>query len=77
MSKKKKFVIDLPRSEHREVKVTLQKINDDPRCFDRAAYIDFPSDGMDIRIYMMESDLRVLARELLENTSKKSELDYE
>lgn len=67
MSKNKKFTISLPGSEHRAVRVKLVNMgfnNDD----DRVADVTFPSDAIDIKLYMMESDLRVLGKALLKNT---------
>lgn len=66
--KKKKFTISLPHCEFTEVKVTLQaeQIWDDG---DRPATVSFPSDGSNIKLFMMESDLRVLAHALLAKTN--------
>ncbi len=71
--KKNKFVVDMKGSEHRKVEVTLEKSLPSADDFDRIATVEFFSDGMDIKLYMMESDLRIFARDILSNTSEKSD----
>lgn len=68
-----KFKIDLPGSEHvgtNAVQVKLSKCPDTPN---RLADVVLSSDGMQVEVYMMESDLRVLAYAILDNT--RAELD--
>lgn len=61
----KKFKVVLPGSEHKNITIKLDPSVDE----DRVATIKFPSDGMDIKLYMMESDLRMLAHAILDNTN--------
>lgn len=65
-----KFSVELPGSEHRgmnavKVKMTKSDFDDGDRLTD----LKFVSDGMDVKLYMMESDLRILARAILNNTN--------
>lgn len=73
MSKKNKvtaYAVCLPGSEHRQVKVKLDEdITDDDGG--RLAKLIFPSDGIDVKLYMMESDLRILGKFLLKITNKE------
>lgn len=67
----KKFTIDLPGSEFTsvdaaEVRLTKQVVADD---IDRLATLKFTQDGMSVKLYMMESDLRILAGEILASTN--------
>lgn len=69
-----KFSIELPGSEHRGmnavgVKLTESDFDDD----DRLASLKFSSDGMDVKVRMMESDLRIFAYTILSCTN--AELD--
>lgn len=69
-----KIRIDLPGSEHRgtnAVQVKLSQCPDETR--NRLADVIVSSDGMQVKVYMMESDLRILARSILDNT--RAELD--
>lgn len=63
-----KFSICLPGSEHADVQVKLKR---DPLSVDRVADVKFPSGGMDVKLYMMESDLRILAHAILANTNHR------
>lgn len=65
-----KFSVELPGSEHRgmnavRVKLTQSDFDDG----DRLADLKFTSDGMDVKVRMMESDLRILAFTILDNTN--------
>lgn len=68
---KKKFRVDLLGSEFRNYDAV--KIKLDPtvrfRDDDRMADVKFTSDGIDVKVRMMESDLRVLAYAILSNTN--------
>ena len=65
-----KFSVELPGSEHRgmdavKIKLTNSYFDDG----DRLADLKFTSDGMDVKVRMMESDLRILAFAILDNTN--------
>lgn len=74
----KNIRVDLPGSEHRgmdAVRIKLTKSDFDDG--DRLADLKFTSDGMDIKLRMMESDLRILAHAILDNTTPRLDLDFE
>lgn len=63
----KNITVELPGSEHRganAVKIKLVKSDFDDG--DRLVDLKFTSDGMDVKLYMMESDLRILAFAILD-----------
>lgn len=69
-----KIKIDLPSSEHvgtNAVQIKLSKCPDE--SLNRLADVILSSDGMQVKVYMMESDLRDLAYAILNNT--RVELD--
>lgn len=65
-----KFSIDLPGSEHvgtNAVRIKLFKCPNE--ALDRMADVKISSDGMSVKVYLMESDLRILAYKILELTN--------
>lgn len=62
------YKISLDGSEHREVTLTLDPPHKSTDHYGRLATLTFPSDGMDVRIFLMEKDCRTLANFLLDYT---------
>ena len=60
--------VSLDGSEHREVILTLDPPHKGTDNYGRLATLTFQSDGMDVRIYLMEKDCRTLAAFLLDYT---------
>lgn len=68
----KKFTIDLPGSEFTRINAAEVKLSKSSAGFDgedRLATLKFSQDGINVKLYMMESDLRILAGEILANTN--------
>lgn len=66
----KRFSVELPGSDHRGInavkfKLTKSDFDDGDRLVD----LKFTSGGIDVKLYMMESDLRILATAILANTN--------
>lgn len=71
-----KFKVELPGSEHtgeNAVQIKLSYCPDDDR--NRLADVILSSDGMQVKIHMMESDLRILAYAIINET--RADLDGE
>ena len=66
----KNITVELPGSDHRGANaVKIKLIKSDYEDGDRLADLKFVSDGMVIKLKMMESDLRILAFAILDNTN--------
>lgn len=68
MSRSKKYKIALPGSEHRDVQLEVIARSESTDGFGRSVTLSFNTDGVDINLYMMELDARMLAEFLLKHT---------
>lgn len=69
-----KVHVDLPGSEHCGVDAVQIKLSKCPdESHNRLADVVFSSDGMQVKVFMMESDLRSLAYAILDST--RADLD--
>lgn len=70
--KLKEATVCLSGSEHKEVRLILEDCDPPPWEDDnKSATLVFPTDGMDVTIYMMESDAHALGQFLIKYTREK------